>query len=57
MDRQVKNLGVPEGMMKHHLYLALIPNRHMARMFKHKVLYDGTLAYELWSSSYAKIMS
>jgi hypothetical protein len=26
-------------------------------MFKHKVLYDETLAYELWSSSYAMIMS
>jgi hypothetical protein len=29
MDRQVKNLGVPEGMMNRHLYLALNPNRHI----------------------------
>jgi hypothetical protein len=28
-DRQVKNLGIPEGMMNHHLYLALNPNRHI----------------------------
>jgi hypothetical protein len=27
-DRYVKNLGVPEGMMNHHLYIALNPNRH-----------------------------
>jgi hypothetical protein len=26
-------------------------------MFKHKVLYDETLAYGLWTISYTKIMS
>jgi hypothetical protein len=37
-------LGVPEGMMNHHLYIALNPNRHTIWIFKHKVLYDETLA-------------
>jgi hypothetical protein len=43
-DQHVKNLGVPKDMMNRHLYLALNPNRHIVHMFKHKVLYDETLA-------------
>ena len=57
MDRQVKDLGTPEGTMNHHLNLALILLIQVIWMIKHRVIYVMIISHKLYTSSYIMIIT
>jgi hypothetical protein len=57
MNRQVMDLGTPEGMMNCHLNLALILIIQVIWMIKHNVEQVKIMIFKLYASSYIMIIT